>query len=377
MPKTQRTSPLPKPRRPERVSAGTPDSLILESLLNALPDLMLRIGMDGVIHEVLNPGHPDLLGEADTLEGTRLVDLMDDEPIRQWQDAVQAVQRNGGGATYEYALRFPEGLRHFEARIARCGKDEVLSAVRNITQRVHAEQQLMQSAKLASIGEMATAMVLELNTPLATIQLCGQVIQRLLTDTSQSAATAEQIQRIFRQVERASQIIEQLRVLAHKSDEGEWKRFSLQQVIENVLTLFEERLQIEGTRLLRQLPKRPLWVHGNPAQIEQVVQSLLSNARDALRDTAQRELLLKGGHRQGWMFLEVRDSGTGVAPEHRSRIFDPFFSTKPNNKGIGLGLTISHGIVTTHGGRLRYTPHRKGGSVFRMELPGSPAAGGT
>ena len=77
------------------------------------------------------------------------------------------------------------------------------------------------------------------------------------------------------------------------------------------------------------------------------------------------------------MFLEVRDSGTGVAPEHRSRIFDPFFNTKPNNKGIGLGLTISHGIVTTHGGRLRYTPHRKGGSVFRMELPGSPAAGGT
>ena len=173
MPKAKRPQAQPAPKQRLRPSVPLPEPMILESLLNALPDLMLRIGMDGVIREVLNPGHPDLLGEADTLEGTRLVDLMDDEPIRQWQDAVQAVQRNGGGATYEYALRFPEGLRHFEARIARCGKDEVLSAVRNITQRVHAEQQLVQSAKLASIGEMATAMVLELNTPLATIQLCG------------------------------------------------------------------------------------------------------------------------------------------------------------------------------------------------------------
>lgn len=377
MPKAKRPQAQSAPKQRPRPSAPLPEPLTLEALLDALPDLLLRIGMDGVIRKVLNPAHPDLLGEAEAVEGIHLSRWLAPDRIQQWAEAVRVVREDGGTSAYEYALRFPEGLRHFEARIARCGEDEVLSAARNITQRVHAEQQLVQSAKLASIGEMAAGMALELNTPLATIQLCGQAIQRLLTDTPQAAATDEQIQRIFRQVERASQIIEQLRVFTDKSDEGEWKRFSLQQVIENVLTLFEERLQIEGTRLLRQLPKRPLWMHGNPAQIEQVVQSLLSNARDALRDTAQRELWLKGGHRQGWMFLEVRDSGTGVAPEHRSRIFDPFFTTKPNDEGIGLGLTISHGIVTTHGGRLRYAPRRKGGSVFRMELPGSPATGGT
>jgi len=370
MAKTRQTGTLPDSEQHTRPSEKNPKSLIFATLLEVLPDLMLHLGTDGVIREVLNPGHPDLLGEAAEVEGTHLARWMDAKPIRQWQEAVRTVWRNGGVFAYEYRLKFPEGLRHFEARIIRSGEDEMLSVIHNITEHNrHTEQQLVQAAKLDSLGEFVAEVSHELNTPLATIQLCGLSIHRLLADSPQASSTHDFLQRIFRQVERASLILKQLQFFSREDDEEQQERFALQQVVEDVLILFEERFRNEGVHLTRQFPKRPLWLHGNPIRVEQVVQNLLSNASDALRHAMRREVVLKGGLRQGQVFLEVQDSGTGVAPEHRKRLFDPFFSTKPTDQGSGLGLSISLGIVTAHGGQLRYTPYSSGGSVFRMELP--------
>ena len=241
-----------------------------------------------------------------------------------------------------------------------------------------AEAQLIQTSKLASLGTLASGVAHELNQPLAIIRgIAQQTIQMLTREDSRMALPTllEDMRLIERQTQRMSQIIMHLRTFARKPRTDN-EPVNLNEVAQNALILLREQLHQRGIELIEEyapdLP--PVW--GEPNALEQVVINLLTNARDALENQPDGQVILRTRlvreEEREWVELCVQDNGPGVPPDLRSQIFDPFFTTKEPGKGTGLGLAISLEIAQKHGGTLLLGEPSEGrGALFILRLPAS------
>lgn len=228
--------------------------------------------------------------------------------------------------------------------------------------------QLIQSAKLASLGEMATGIAHELNQPLATISTNAEMMLEFL-ESATSTEFIESYQLILNQVDRASQIIRHLKTFGRESSLESCKLVPLNTLIENATTLLKEQFRLRGIEVLFDLttPSPVVWC--NTIQIEQVLTNLLLNARDALEKSMVKRLVLRSFILDNTSVVEVEDTGSGIPENIQSRIFDPFFTTKEVGKGTGLGLSISYGIIKNHHGQIEVKSEEGQGSVFRISLP--------
>ena len=174
-----------------------------------------------------------------------------------------------------------------------------------------------------------------------------------------------------RNAERVGRITQALTSFARPA-RADRKALDLNTVVEETLLLFEKHATKAGIRIVRQLtPGLPL-VEADPNEMEQVLLNLLNNARDALGH--QGEIRVETGPapgRRGWVRMAVSDTGPGIPPDVRERLFLPFFTTKPG--GTGLGLPISYRIVRDHGGLLEVTTEPGAGATFSVLLPAAPA----
>ena len=231
-----------------------------------------------------------------------------------------------------------------------------------------------QSAKMATLGEMATGLAHEISQPLNVMRLAiVNVLKRLDSGEVQVDYLIDKLNRIDAQVQRAARVVDHMRVFGRRS-EAEQHPFNPVDAIGGTLSLLAEELRGKGVELRVSETGFQVQVRGNVDQLEQVLINLMVNARDALLSKCETD-----GDFKPWISLHterdehsvrlwVEDNGGGIDPQLLERIFEPFFTTKPVGVGTGLGLSVSVGIVENMGGTLRASNSAEG-ARFCIELP--------
>jgi signal transduction histidine kinase/CheY-like chemotaxis protein len=237
---------------------------------------------------------------------------------------------------------------------------------RDLTAQRVFQSKLLQTEKLAALGQMVTSVAHELSNPLTSV--LGYA-QRLLL-RSDASGHSEEARQIFQEAERANTILRQLLMSARESAPGRSK-VALNEVVSRTMELQRFGLAAEKVNVKLDLdPNLPL-VQGDAGQLQQVLMNLMGNARQAveplgLGGTIRVSTRSVGGR---YAVLEVADSGPGIPDSILARIFDPFFTTKPPGIGTGLGLSIVLGIVREHGGQVKVASPPAGGAIFTLEFP--------
>ncbi|MCW2242945.1 sensor histidine kinase [Azospirillum canadense] len=229
-----------------------------------------------------------------------------------------------------------------------------------------AENELTQAAKLAALGQMSAGIAHEINQPLAAIRSFADNAVVLL-DRDRRDAVRDNLAEIADLTDRMAAITRQLKGFARRAS-GTLGPVSAQAAVGQALALLESRLRRDAVQVDANLPADPVWVMGEDVRLQQVLVNLIGNAADAMRTVPHRAITVTLAPEGDETVLSVRDVGTGIAEADLPRLFVPFFTTKEAGDGLGLGLSISHGIVEDFGGNLTAANHPDGGAVFTIRL---------
>ncbi|MGH7305722.1 MAG: hybrid sensor histidine kinase/response regulator [Candidatus Rokuibacteriota bacterium] len=234
---------------------------------------------------------------------------------------------------------------------------------------------LIQTEKVAAMGQLLAGVSHELNNPLSTIVGYTQLLLRRVG----VGPMAEQLQKIAKSAERCTRIVTNFLALARQYP-PERQLVQLNQLVDDAVELLEYALRIDSIEVTRRLASDLPHLWADPHQLQQVIVNVLTNAHQALRTVSTRRHLVlttRFDRAANRIVLEIADSGPGVAADLGARIFDPFFTTKAPGEGTGLGLSLCRGIIDAHDGALRLEPTPGGGATFVIELPaGIPAEAG-
>jgi PAS domain S-box-containing protein len=228
----------------------------------------------------------------------------------------------------------------------------------------HTQQQLLQSEKMAAVGQLISGVAHELNNPLTAILGYSQLLN---SDDVSSTRSHEYLEKLHRQAQRTHHIVQSLLSFARQR-KPQRAPVDLHQILEDTLILREYDLRLKKIQVHRDFDPHLPVTSADFNQLQQVFLNVLNNAIDAIEETGQSgEIWIRTQAVDGRLLVEFTDSGPGVQNPHR--IFDPFYTTKPVGKGTGLGLSICYGIVKEHGGDIeaRNSPPR--GATFAIALP--------
>src|ERR1700678_1457826 len=236
----------------------------------------------------------------------------------------------------------------------------------DITGERQIQSKLLQTEKMAAVGQLVSGIAHELNNPLTSIMGYGQLLLAHGLNPSQFSEASK----IFHEAERARRIVKNLLYFA-RENEPERTRVDLNEIVERTLALRSYELRVENILVECALASDLPETMADPFQLQQVVLNLLTNAEQALlQERGQGKVIIKTRVADGnRIAIEISDDGPGVARGIASRIFDPFFTTKPPGVGTGLGLSIVYGIVKQHGGEVTFENQHGGGARFVVELP--------
>jgi PAS domain S-box-containing protein len=353
-----------------------------ENIVESLDNGLVVEDLDGRVIR-WNRALADIYGlSAVDAKGHKLEEVFDGPFV----DALRAAQRDSpnGASLYRVpmagrAAKAGERLRvniataPLRAPSGQFGMSTVgnIIIIEDVTERVHLEEQLQISDKMASVGLLAAGVAHEVNTPLTGI---SSFTQMLLSNADPDDPKTRMLEKIEQQTFRAAKIVNGLLNLSRSggSSSEENAPVDLNAVINDVLSLLEPQLMVSKVKVRRDLCPSPALVVGIEHKLQQVFLNLFLNARDAMPKGGwlSVETRIENGH----VIAEVGDTGSGIPSEHLSRIYDPFFTTKMIGKGTGLGLSITYGIVREHEGTLTCQSAVGQGTRFTVSLPSSIAA---
>jgi len=356
-----------------------------ESMRLAAASAKLALWRWDIPHDVIwvSPDGRGLFGFAmdETINLQRFLETLHPADLEPTRQTVQQALAGDGDFQAEYRVILPGGtVRWIGAR----GKVEFNGGHQplrmrgvsiDITERKVAEleaaqhrSELAHLTRVTTVSELSGSLAHELNQPLAIILSNAQAAQRLLAQSPPDVAEVNEILAdIVGEDRRAGEVIRRLRALL-KRGETDLRPLSLNQVIADVLQLAQSDLITRGVVIVRrQADDLPL-VRGDRVQLQQVLLNLILNGADAMAGNAPgaRRLQINSQHQVGAVRVSVRDEGGGL-PAEAEKVFQPFYTTKPN--GLGMGLSICRAIIAAHSGRLWAEPHPERGSVFHFELP--------
>jgi signal transduction histidine kinase/CheY-like chemotaxis protein len=250
----------------------------------------------------------------------------------------------------------------------------------DVTGERQVQSQMLQTEKMAALGQLVSGIAHELNNPLTAIMGYAQ----LLLGKGLTPAQLSEAERVFQEAERARRIVKNLLYFA-RENRAERTRVELNEIIERTLALRSYELRVEDIAVECDLAPHLPATLADPYQLQQVILNLLVNAEHALLEGRGRgHVWIRTRHIiegvankvRDRIILEVADDGPGIPPEIASRVFDPFFTSKPSGVGTGLGLSIVYGIVHQHGGDVAFDNRPGGGARFIVDLPVIEAAAG-
>ncbi len=340
------------------------------TLFRAAPDAVLTVLESGRIREA-NDAVQDLVGLPPVqLVGRKLEELVLQEDRSHLADQVARVMA-GEEARFEVRMWNGGGVRiaSLAARLLpEADPPQMLVVGRDMTADREMRARLAESERLASAGELLAGVAHEVNNPLSTISAFAQLLEREELSDSQR----ESVEVIRSETVRASQVVRDLLTFARRS-EGEVGTICMNELVERTMRLRMHDLKSRGVECETVLAEDLPYVTADARQIQQVLLNLLTNASQAMSATGGGALRIETrqiGHR---VLLEITDSGPGIPAEVRAHIFEPFFTTKDD--GTGLGLSVSYGIISAHGGTITIPKSTASGTTFRVSLPAYDPAG--
>jgi two-component system NtrC family sensor kinase len=269
--------------------------------------------------------------------------------------------------------RLQRSVRVNAALIAGAGfAQSVVVLVEDVTDQQALETQLVQSEKLAAVGQLVSGVAHELNNPLTSI---AGLSEFLLEQKELGKKDRGHLQVIHEQAERAGRIVRNLLTFARKGT-GEREPVDLNDLIRGTLALTAYDLKLKDIIVTRELSGVLPPVLGDRHGLQQIVLNLVTNSAQAVAENPRERLreITVSTWFDGQVHLRVADSGPGIPDDVRQNVFTPFFTTKEPGKGTGLGLSITYSIVESHGGHITIEPPPAGGgAAFRVDLPPAPA----
>jgi len=257
-------------------------------------------------------------------------------------------------------------------------KKSLLVTTSDITQRLEIEQQLIQSSKMATLGEMATGVAHELNQPLSVINSASDFfVRKVNKDEEIERQTLHKLStKIASNVARATKIINHMREFGRKSDLS-FEKVCINDVLKRTCDVLNQQLKVRGIEVKWALQEGIPMIKADSLRLEQVFLNLLLNARDAIEEKLQSsedelyggEINLKTSCHGDEVTVEICDNGPGIPESIENKIFEPFFTSKEVGKGTGLGLSISYGIIRECGGRIQAVSRKNLGTCFVITLP--------
>jgi len=235
---------------------------------------------------------------------------------------------------------------------------------------IRAQAEIARIARITTMGELAASIAHELNQPLGSIVMSGDACLRWLAAEPPDLGEARQaVEAIIRDGTRASSVLVRTRGLLRRGERVR-ERLDINEVIREVIALMDGELRRNGASLRTEMPRELPPVVVDRVLLQQVILNLVMNAIEAMRAVSDRARVLcirTQEQHSGSIVVFVEDSGVGIDPEHLSRMFEAFYTTKV--QGIGMGLTISRSIIEAHGGRLWAVANDERGSTFCFTLP--------
>jgi PAS domain S-box-containing protein len=224
---------------------------------------------------------------------------------------------------------------------------------------------LVQSEKIASIGNMAAGIAHEINNPLSGILIYAELLKEALQD---NARYLTDIQEVIDQTLRCKQIVSELLEFSRQSI-GKTSSFNVEQFVNKCLNLLIHQASFQNIRIKKYFAPDLPELAGDMGQLQQVFTNLFVNAADAMEGKGELSISATYDHDRSLFLFSVKDTGPGIPEDRLQKIFDMFYTTKPAGRGTGLGLSISQNIVKLHGGQIYVECPPEGGTVFTIELP--------
>lgn len=225
------------------------------------------------------------------------------------------------------------------------------------------QKELAKSERLAGLGLLAAGVAHEINNPLAIIRGNTELLQDELPE---GAEELEEVEAIMQEIGRIERIVNNLRVFS-RSGNKRISRFSLGKALDSILDQVGHQIPLETYRIAREYWGKDLEIEGDPDQIRQVLTNLIINGLQAMEGGGILTLDISRHAEDDKVSITIADSGPGISAEHLEKLFTPFFSTKA--KGTGLGLAVSYGIISDHGGEILVSSQEGDGALFTVVLP--------
>jgi len=240
-----------------------------------------------------------------------------------------------------------------------------------------AQKKLLQSDRLASLGQLSASVAHEINNPVSGVLNLSMLMQRMLKEDGIPPNRLPEFRKYLGQVTnetaRVGRIVSDLLAFSRRGKPQQVPA-DVNRIVAMTLSLVEHKMKLTNvaveTTLCESLPP----AHCDPSQIQQVVLNLVLNAAEATQSRAERRVAVSTSTSGGMVLIRVSDNGEGIPPENQAKIFDPFFTTKPEGKGVGLGLAVSYGIIEAHGGDIEVKSTVGEGTTFLVSLPLEPHA---
>jgi PAS domain S-box-containing protein len=337
----------------------------LEALFDSLPLAVSVIDPD--TREVLsvNRAHTKMLGlEACEVIGQRPPFSWWDDDWRPPEEAwahdgvpIEALFRTADGALLPAEI-LPFTVRDEAGTIVRH-----VAVITDLSERRRFEQQLIQSGKLAAVGELAAGVAHEINNPLFAIL---GLVEFLLKDAEPGSKTAERLQLVHETGLEIREIVRALLDFARERTEHHTMLYVRDAIAETV-RLVQRMSSAKGIEIVEHYTGEPTPIYGSPNQIKQIVLNLLTNAQQAMPDGGSIEITVL--REEESVVARIRDTGPGIPRDVLPRVFEPFYTTKRDGGGSGLGLAVSQGIAESHGGQLLVVESSEAGTCFELRLP--------
>ncbi|MBI3445771.1 MAG: response regulator [Magnetospirillum sp.] len=349
------------------------------SLVELAPDAIVVHGRGSILFANHAAIHAFGAGPSMPLTGRSVLELVHPQSR---PDALERLDSPPPGHMLSHYRLLRQDGTAFDAEVLACsisfhGAPARLLVIRDISERARVEETLLQTAKLATLGEMAAGLVHELSQPLNIIRLTAEGALMLIErGKAPQDFQTQQFTQIAEQCERTAEIIDDIRIFSRR-DTTPVQVFDAILAVRSAIEVLIGQFRPDGIAILHDLPAASMPVRGRRVQLEQVVMNLLNNAHHALRDSRQSmpsdwegEISIHVERRAEAVIIRIVDNGPGIPDHMKARIFEPFFTTKEAGRGTGLGLSVSHGLVTAMNGSLILEDQGIGtGAAFAISLP--------
>lgn len=349
-----------------------------KALLSAIPDLMFMFNKKGefIDYHTRNPGL--LMLQPELFMNRSIFEVLPQELAEETMHHLKEAFEKGTASVYEYNIRIGNEVQLFESRIVPCDEESALSIVRDITDQKKMESQMIQSERLAALGEMLAGMAHEINQPLNTLSM---LFDNILFEAHEEHAVSEaylvsKSEKIFNNIQRIRNIIDHVREFAREHEQEDPEPFNINESIANALSMVSEQYNRAGIEIRTSLSENLPLIRGNTFKFERIILNMILNSKDALLEKKEAlsepyrmYIRISTSFKAKMVKIEVEDNGCGIREEHMLKVLQPFYTSKETGKGTGLGLSISYGLIKEMNGTIDIQSKVMKGTRISISIP--------